>query len=479
MRDYLIVYVNGNRHELRGAQSFRSLADVLRYDLRLVGTKVVCAEGDCGSCTVFVGRRDPHDASRLHYQTLCSCIHFPYQLDCTHVVTVEGLKYDGKLNPVQEAMVACQGSQCGFCTPGFIVSMCAMFENEKRSRATPEDVRRTCIGNLCRCTGYEPILRAGASVAPESMRPLNDLYLPGAMLEDFRARAGDGVMICEAGKRLLVAPSVTDAVKFRADNSDCTIVAGATDVGVQINKFVREPSTIVSIASLMELRGVEVIDGSIVAGALASIADVEHVCQEALPEYARLLYWFGSQPIRNAGTIGGNIANGSPIGDSMPAMYVLDGQVELTGLNGTRRVNINDFYTGYKKTVMVPDEIITRVIIPLPSSCDVFKLYKVSRRKDLDISAFTAAIWMRRNGGETIDDVRIAYGGVGPNIIRLRKTEDYFRGNALTVETVRQAAAIARQEIAPISDVRGSADYRAQLGENVLRKFYAELSNGG
>ncbi len=474
-RDHVILYVNGARHEVRGERAFQSLTDFLRYDLQLVGTKIVCAEGDCGSCTVFLGRLDP-TTKQIQYKTVCSCIQFLCQLDCTHVITVEGLKYDGKLNPVQEAMVACQGAQCGFCTPGFIVSMYAMFEG-RRERAAVDDVRSACIGNLCRCTGYESILRAGSSVDPAAMQPLNELYSPDAIATDFVAHAQEPVHVRHGDREFFRPVEVAQAAEFRRDHPACTIIAGGTDIGVQVNKNVRDLRTTLALSGLSELNQVEIKDGAIVAGALASITQLESIARDNLPEYARMLYYFGSPPIRNAGTVGGNIGNGSPIADSMPAMYVLNAEIELTGVNGSRRVNINDFYTGYKRTVAVADELITRVIIPLPATDDIFKLYKVSRRKDLDISAFTAAIWMKRDG-ETIREVRIAYGGVGPNIIRLKKTEEYFCGKALTMESVTEASKIARSEITPITDVRGSADYRLQLGENVLRKMYAELSNG-
>lgn len=477
MRDHAILYVNGKRHEVRGAAALRSLADFLRYDLGLVGTKVVCAEGDCGSCTILLGRVDRDDPSHIRYETVCSCIQFLCQLDCAHVVTVEGLKYDGKLNPVQESMVACQGAQCGFCTSGFIVSMCAIYEEKRGGRTDVEQVRAACVGNLCRCTGYDPILRAGATVDPGSMRPLNELYPPQPFVRELSERAFDPVEVRDGDRRFFKPATVEQAARFRADHPDCTIIAGGTDIGVQVNKGTRDPKAILSLCALSELRTIEVSDDTITAGALASLTQLERACTHALPEYARLLYWFGSPHIRNAGTIGGNIANGSPIGDTMPALYVLNAEIELTGIAGARRVNINGFYDGYRHNVSRPDELITRVIIPRPAASDIFKLYKISRRKDLDISAFTAAIWMRRNGGEIIEDVRIAYGGVGPNIIRLRKTEDYLRGNALTLESARDAGRIARGEIAPITDVRGSAEYRAQLGENILRKLYSELSS--
>ncbi|HEX3357350.1 MAG TPA: FAD binding domain-containing protein [Tepidisphaeraceae bacterium] len=471
MRDHVIIYVNGARHEVRGGRAFQSLSDFLRYDLGLVGTKVVCAEGDCGSCTILLGRAD---GQRLNYRSTCSCIQFLCQLDCTHIVTVEGLKYDGELNPVQEAMVACQGSQCGFCTPGFVVSICGMFEDRERAAASPKDVQKACVGNLCRCTGYESILKAGSSVDGAKMRPLAELYPPAPMLAEFEKHERESVLV-KHGERMFSKPAnVSDACQFRADNSTCTVISGGTDIGVQINKGMRDPKVILSLSALRDLRQIRVEENAIVAGAMVSISKLERVAREALPEYAKLLYWFGSPPIKNAGTVGGNIANGSPIGDSMPAMFVLDAEIELTGTGGARRVSINDFYTGYRKTVATADELITAVRIPLPASGDIFKLYKISRRKDLDISAFTAAIWMRRSG-EKITDARIAYGGVGPVILRLKRTEEFFKGNALTPATIREAGEIARGEITPISDVRGSAEYRSQLGENVLRKFYADL----
>lgn len=486
MRDFLILYINGQRHEIRGERAFQSLADFLRYDLGLVGTKVVCAEGDCGSCTLFLGRpaRDG-TSSKIEYQTVCSCIQFLSQLDCAHIVTVEGLTpgvVDAsrctQLHPVQEAMVSCHGAQCGFCTPGFVMSMAAMYESDRKQRATTEDVRAACIGNLCRCTGYEPIMKAGAEVDPASVRPLNTLYPPKAIVDDLRARDRESVCVtAPSGKTFCKPATVNEAVRYRADHPDCTILAGGTDIGVQMNKCLRDPRDILSLSALHELRTIEVKDGAIVAGALGSIAELERIASEAIPEYGRVLYYFGSPPIKNAGTVGGNIANGSPIADSMPAMYVLNAEIELTGPSGARRVNINSFFTGYKKTVAAKDELITRVFIPIPKMADgeMLKLYKVSRRKDLDISAFTAAIWMKRTG-ETIDDIRIAYGGVGPNILRLPKTEAYFRGNALTMETVREAGKIARSEITPISDVRGGAEFRSQLSENILRKLYSELA---
>jgi xanthine dehydrogenase small subunit len=467
MRDHVLLYVNGTRHEVAGDAVFRSLSDFLRYDLGLTGTKVVCAEGDCGSCSVLLGRAG---GDRFDYRPVCSCIQFLFQLDCTHIVTVEGLRYDGELNPVQEAMVRCQGSQCGFCTPGIVVSMCAMFDG-----SIDGDVRKALVGNLCRCTGYEPIIRAGLETAASSMRPLNELFPPSKLLADLQRHAREPVL-ARSGERSFFKPdTIESATRFKGDNPECTIVSGATDLGVQVNKGIRQLGSVLSLSALPDLRGIRQEDGMLVVGGGASIADLEHATRDAIPEYSRLLYWFGSPPIKAAATLGGNIANASPIGDSMPALFVLNADIELVGHTTTRRVNINDFYSGYRKTVMNADELISRVFIPIPPTDEIFKLYKVSRRKDLDISAFTAAIWMKVKA-DVIREARVAYGGVAPVILRLPKTEAHLIDSPMELATFEQAGRIARTEVKPITDVRGSMDYRLQLSENIMVKLWHDVA---
>jgi xanthine dehydrogenase small subunit len=465
MRDFLIIHVNGKRHEIRGGRAFQSLSDFLRYDLGLGGTKVVCAEGDCGSCSVLLGRRE--EAS-FKYSAITSCIAFLYQLDGAHIVTVEGLAPRSELNPVQEAMVRCQGTQCGFCTPGFVVAMCAMFESEARVDA--DALRYGLTGNLCRCTGYESIVRAGLEVDAKSLRKLEEIYPSAAMqIEE------DDVLIDAGGKKFYRPTTIDQAVRFKAENPTCVPIAGGTDLGVQINKGIRNPDCVLCLGGIRALREIVLSDGVIEIGALATLTDLERKTREIVPEFAKMLWRHGSPLIRNAGTLAGNIANGSPIGDTMPALFVLNAEVELTGRGGARRVNMNDFYTGYRKTVMQPDELITRVFMPLPKADEHFRLYKVSKRHDLDISSFTAAFWMKRENG-VIGEIRIAYGGVGPVIMRMRKTEEQLRGKPLNEAEIESAAEIARGEITPISDVRGETEFRFQLAENILRKFFADVS---
>jgi xanthine dehydrogenase small subunit len=470
MRKSLLIYVNGKRHQVAGADAFSSLSDFLRYTLGLTGTKVVCAEGDCGSCTVLIGRPS---GDRLAYEPITSCIQFLHQLDCTHIVTVEGLTPVNALNPVQEAMVRCHGAQCGFCTPGIVVTMYSALESKAGASVCEADLRSALVGNLCRCTGYQSILRAGMEASAQRIASLDSLYPPGQILADFTLHGQESVSISYGGRSHCKPASITEAIQFKSANPDCTVIAGATDIGVLVNKGIREPKIILNLSGLSALRRIEVSRDAIHAGALATIADLEEITETCLPEFARFLRWFGSPPIKNAATMGGNIANGSPIGDTMPALFVLDAEVELAGSKGSRRVNINHFYTGYRKTVMASDELITAIHVPLPAKDELFKLYKVSRRKELDISALAAAIRMRVTSGKIVS-VRIAYGGVAPTIVRLKTVEDFLIQKDYSEATFSEAAKLARDQVRPISDVRGSADYRRQLAGNILLKFFAE-----
>jgi xanthine dehydrogenase small subunit len=472
MRDYVLIHVNGHRHEVRGDRVFQTLSSFLRYDLCLPGTKVVCAEGDCGSCATLVGKsNDAGDG--IAYRAITSCIGFVYQFDGCHVVTVEGLRRDGQLNPVQDALVSCQGTQCGFCTPGFVVAMCGM--HNRNAKLDEQTLRAALVGNLCRCTGYDSIVKAGLALSDSDAIQLEQLYPERELIAALRDHAGAPVHVKTSDREFFKPVTVAQAVEYKSSNPACVLIAGGTDVGVQVNKGTRDPATILSLSGLSELRAIA-DDGSVItAGALATLADLESFTKTRSREMWKMLARHGSPLIRNAGTLAGNIANASPIGDSMPALFVLNAEIELTGRAGSRHVNSNDFYTGYRKTVMAADELITRVLIPLPKSDETLRLYKVSKRHDLDISTFTAAFFMRRVN-DVIGEIRIAYGGVGPVIFRLRKTEEQLAGKPFNEAEFDAAAETARAEITPISDVRGDAEYRFQLAENVLRKFYFDAA---
>jgi xanthine dehydrogenase small subunit len=457
---------------ITGDDAFVTLSDFLRRHQRLTGTKVVCAEGDCGSCTALIGRVE---RDRLVYSSVTSCIQLMFQLDATHVVTVEGLTNGRELNPIQQSLVACQGTQCGFCTPGFVVALYDLMQDGRR----PNDhaVRRGLVGNLCRCTGYESIVRSALKVDAARIETIDNLYPRESLVADLAEAAREDVLI-EAPPRLFFKPATLEqALRFRAGHPEALIVSGGTDIGVQVNKRVRALTTTMSTSALSALNTIDVNSTSLRIGAGATLSALERAATTHLPELAQFLAWFGSPLIKNAGTLAGNLANASPIGDMIPALYALAADIELTSVAGSRRLPIENFYTAYRQTALRPEELITFVHIPLPRPGEIYKLYKISRRKDLDISSFNAAIWLRRSAS-TIHDIRIAYGGVGAMVLRMRNTENSLQGQPTTLDSFERAAQIARDEVTPITDVRGSETYRRTLAANILLKFWHETLSG-
>jgi len=478
MRDYILLYLNGKRHKIRGEQAFMTLAEYLRYERGLTGTKIVCAEGDCGACSVLRGETLP-DQSELRYSTINACITFVHLMDCTHVITVEGLKEDDALSPVQTAMVENYGAQCGFCTPGFICAMTDLvnhqaYQNPKGQQYLDEkQVRNALTGNLCRCTGYAPIIEAGKKVDLTQFTPLQKRYDTPEMVAELKQHRQIGVNI-QADHLQFYAPTLLEeAIRFKQER-EARIFSSATDMGVLINKERSNPTVICSLNLTPGAHALSEEEGVIQVGPRVTLNELEHFLRDRIPEFSRLLKIFASPQIKNKGTLVGNIANASPIADTLPFLMVADAEVELMGLQGARRVNINRFYTGYKQLDMRQDELISKVLIPVPAAQDIIRLYKVSNRKDLDISTLTAAFRLKVNAGQ-IEQVAIAYGGVAATVVRLPKTEAFLMGKPLNQEVCQQAGVLACTEISPISDVRASAEYRLQVAENLFLKFYHEM----
>jgi xanthine dehydrogenase small subunit len=461
MRETVLVHINGVAHRLGGDQVFETLARYLRETVGATGTKIVCEEGDCGACTVLVGRREN---GSLTYRPINSCIQFLFQMDCTHVVTVEGLTRAGVMTPVQDAMVRCHGAQCGYCTPGFVMAMAGMFECTRQPTAA--DVKAALTGNLCRCTGYEPIINA--ALQTEAQPRIEEMYPSGPILDAIGEVESEPVRIGKFFKPVTLA----DAVAFK--NEKTVIVQGSTDFGVWRTKRGYVPDSILSLDAVEGLDDIGVEAGTLSVGGRVSLARFESIVRELVPAMAPIMDRFGSPQIKNAGTLAGNIANASPIADTLPFLFVTDAQLELTGVAGSRLLPIRDFYLGYKKLDLRPDEIITRIVIPLPADGETLRLYKISKRSHLDISGFTAAMLMRRTNGR-IYSMRLAYGGVAPVVLRMKKTEDFLAGKPVTRETFAEAGEIARGEVAPISDVRGSKEFRLQLAQNILTKFFYDV----
>ena len=496
MRDYILLYINGEEQRITAAQAFQPASDYLRLDLGKCGTKVVCAEGDCGACSVMIGRLDG-SGEKLDYVPVNSCIQYLYQLDCSHLITVEGLKIEGQLNPVQQSMVDHNGAQCGYCTPGFVIAMCGLANDLKcpssngasdcqklgrekfasGQKLTEELVKDSLTGNLCRCTGYEAIINAGMAIDIERFKPLASLYNEAEIVANLKAHASQELLLEVDGCKAFNPTSLASANRFLADNEKVVIVSGGTDVSVNMNKRGLAPKAIMSTSALPgldDLSLVETPEGRVMSiGARVTLRQLERAIKDLVPEFYDILWVYGSPQIRHAGTLAGNIANGSPIADSPPFLFVMDAEVEVTGLDGVRRIAMADFYTGYKTLSLKKDELITRIFLPLPKAEEILRLYKVSRRQHLDISAFTAAIRITVKDNK-IAAARVIFGGVGPVVKSVPEVEKALLGKPHELATYEAAGKVAREAIAPITDVRASRDYRLALAENIMTKFFYE-----
>ena len=475
MRSHLVLWVNGIRREVHGGDAFLTLSDFLRNRLGLVGTKVMCAEGDCGACTVLVAQ--PRTASPARFLPIDSCIRFLFQVDGCQIVTVEGLATDGGLTPAQREMIECHGSQCGFCTPGFVMAIAGGCQ--AKARGEELDWRQELSGNLCRCTGYVSIFEAADQAAAETEPVVVGFADAGWAAEAAELRShslslsgiNDGVSL-----RASCPTTLAEALAIRRD-PEPRAVAGGTDLAVLWNKGKLRPQHWLDLSRVGELEGITVEPGeggeTLVAGSLATWTDLLTVFRDRCREAVPILETFGGPQIRHVGTLGGNIVNGSPIADSLPLLVALGATLELGSATATRAVPIEAFFLGYKQLDIRANELLVRVRMPLPASRDRLQLVKVSRRRDLDISTLTAAILIRC-AGERITTARVAYGGVGPTVVRMRQTEAFLVGQPFTEQTFRAAGDEAVGEIRPLTDVRGTADYRLQLARNVLLKFFHE-----
>ena len=448
-----------------------SLAEYLRREERLTGTKIVCAEGDCGSCSVL--RSAPGtNGERPAFEVINSCITFVHLMDCSHIITIEAIADGTELHPVQKAFTEHHGAQCGYCTPGFVMSLVDLFE--KKKTVTEQEIKNQLVGNLCRCTGYKPIIESALHVDTDKIKSLHERFDSRTIFDDLRRHANISVRL-SAGARVFYAPTVlTEALRLKRDCEDIHLFAGGTDLGVSCNKERLFPRQFLSLRRIAELHEIKKENETIVVGASVTLASLRRFVKSEIPEFARLLNVFASPQIKNAATLAGNVANGSPIGDTLPFLFVTGSKLEVVGKTGPRFVEISDLYSGYRKLNLTPDEIIVRIHIPIPPKGTLLKLYKVARRKDLDISAVTSAFLFEFDG-KNVSKVRIAYGGVGPVVLRLKDVEDFFIGKEIDEQNIEIAMSMVRKMIRPISDVRGGEEYRKTVAANLLRKLYCEM----
>ena len=455
----------------------RTVLDWLRLEERLTGTKEGCAEGDCGACTVLVGR--PVETG-VKYESVNTCIRFLGTLDGCHLVTVEQLAgADGKLHPVQQAMIDCHGAQCGFCTPGFVMSLASLWLNED---APDEDrIEEALQGNLCRCTGYAPIVRAAQRMYELADRSRDRLIANRDKIAQQLAELRDEniVEIAHESGRRFIAPATADQLaKTLTANPDATMVAGATDVGLWVTKFMRVLDPVVYLGRVAELNAIDVEKGGIRIGAGVSYSDAWPVLAGEIPALDELLRRLGGEQVRNMGTIGGNIANGSPIGDTPPPFIALGAQLTLRRGDDRRTIALEDFFVDYGKQDRAPDEFVESVFVPLPGDDARFAVYKISKRIDEDITAVCGAFYLELEYG-AISEARIAFGGMAATPKRAPKAEAALKGKPWSEVAVENAMSALADDYTPLDDWRASADYRRRVAANLLKRFYIESSEAG
>jgi len=440
------------------------------------GVKEGCAEGDCGACTIVLGERKAD--RKIKYTAVDSCLVFLPMIHGKQIITVENLsqKIDGKiiLHPVQEAMVNSYGSQCGYCTPGFIMSLFALYKNH--NNPTREIIEESLGGNLCRCTGYQSILDCAMKAC--SKNGIDHFTeregLTSKILKEINKERS--VIQLTSGKQTYFHPfTLDDALMLRKHYRNAVIINGGTDIALRQTKRNEMLGEVIDLSGVEELKIYDEEENGFYFGAGMCLEKMKKLCEKPFPALHNILKVFGSLQIRNFATIGGNIGSASPIGDTLPVLFAKKAKVILQSSRSKREVEIEDFIKGYRKTVLKDDELITSVFIPKPEKNEVIKSYKVSKRKDLDISTVSLTCKLVHDK-KIIKEIILAYGGMAETTRRAKKTEKYLEGKEWSRVNIEEAMKIVREEFIPISDARASAEFRKIASGNLLMKMYIDKS---
>ncbi len=469
--------LDGNLHEIENPDPTETILNHLRYTMARTGTKEGCAEGDCGACTVVIGELDDDS---IRYRAVNACILFMPVLDGKELITVESLRAsDGALHPVQQAMVDTHGSQCGFCTPGIVMSLFAL--DKKNKNADGNAIEDALAGNLCRCTGYGPIIDAAkqilGSAATENSGGLKarvdalKKFARHQTLELVGRNALTGTT-----KKYYAPVSIDGLAEVVEQHPNATILAGGTDVGLWVTKQHRELETVIYIGGVSELQEIEDHGDAIDIGAGVSYTDAMDKLGALYPDMGELIRRIGSVQIRNSGTIGGNIANGSPIGDSPPALIAVGATLVLRKGSSERTISLEDYFIDYGKQDLRTGEFVARVSVPKPKANQHFRAYKLSKRFDQDISAVCGCFGLTIEGG-IVTDARICYGGMAATPKRASHAEAAITGKPWSEETARAGMKAMEQDYIPLSDMRASADYRLMSAKNLLMKAFVETTS--
>ena len=450
----------------------RTLLEVIREDLGHTGTKEGCGEGDCGACTVVLGEAID---GVLSLKAVNSCIRLAHSVDKMALWTAQDIAAgDGTLHPAQEAMLQCHGSQCGFCTPGFVMSMFAMYQNHtcKGHAISRELAQEELSGNLCRCTGYRPILDAAQMLDKLPKIKLDEAQILLKM--KLLAPVSIGLESDSTDKTGYQSPLTLAALlKARAAHPKAQIVAGTTDVGLWVTKQHLQFDQIIDVTQVKELRQIEQYPHHIAIGAAVTLTDAFAALVADRPQLQAFTARFAGLSVRNSGTLGGNVAGGSPIGDSMPLLIALRASVVLMSVRGSREFTVEDFYTGYKKNQLAPDEVLAWIKVPKAVAGERVQIYKISKRFDDDISAVCLAINLHITGG-VVTRASIGVGGVAATPVRAIKTEAACAHKTWSKATIDHAKTVLRAEFSPISDMRATGAYRTQVLGNLLERFWLE-----
>jgi xanthine dehydrogenase small subunit len=486
MRTPALTFIRGGEVvSLPNVNPNRTLLEVLREDLHCTGTKEGCGEGDCGACTVVVG--ESHNGT-VKYSAVNSCIKLAHSVQGKALWTVEDIaKPDGDLHPAQESIARCHGSQCGFCTPGFVMSLFSLYQNHvtKGETISRTQAQTALSGNLCRCTGYKPLLDAAQTMQTLPSVAVDEVELLSKLERIAQAPQGQ-----EADFAYKSPTSLRQLLALRAQHPKAQLVAGCTDVGLWITKMHMQFDCIIDLTQVAELRRVEHYAHHMAIGAAVTLTDAFAALVANRPELAGFANRFAGLPVRNSGTLGGNVANGSPIGDSMPLLIALDAHVVLMrmskGVVQHREMPLENLYTGYRKNVMAPDEVLAWIKVPKAKApqagaagtnpagvAELCRAYKVSKRFEDDISAVCLVIRLQLADGR-VQRASIGAGGVAATPVRARQTEAVLQGQQWNVATVAHAIETLRGEFAPISDMRASAAYRSEVLGNLLQRFWLE-----